>query len=75
METTTLLHPTQIGGRQKKSAIDAALVLLNEVETNKRLKRKTTTLFLDVKGAYNHVARNQLLKILQKLRLLIPLVS
>jgi reverse transcriptase-like protein len=74
-ETSTLLHPTQIGGRQKKSAIDAALLLLNEVETNKRLKRKTTTLFLDVKGAFNHVAWNQLLKILQKLQLPIPLIT
>jgi ribonuclease HI len=74
-ETTPLLHPTQIGGRQKKSAIDAALILLNEVETNKRIKRKTTTLFLDVKGAFDHVARNQLLKIFQKLRLPTPLIT
>ena len=66
-ETTTLLHPTQIGGRLKKSAIDAALLLTNEVEVNKLQKRKTTTLFLDVKGTFDHVAKNQLLTILQQL--------
>jgi ribonuclease HI len=68
-ETTNLLHPTQIGGRLRKSAIDAALLLTNKVEQNKRLKLKTTTLFLDVKGAFDHVAKNQLLAILKRLRL------
>jgi hypothetical protein len=74
-ETITLLHPSQIGGRLKKSAIDAALLLTNEVEVNRRLKRKTTTLFLDVKGAFDHVAKNQLLGILQKLQLPSNLVA
>jgi hypothetical protein len=73
--TTTLLHPTQIGGRLKKSAVDAALLLANEVESNRRLKRKTTTLFLDVKGAFDHVAKNQLLTILQRLQLPSSLVA
>jgi hypothetical protein len=71
----TLLHHTQIGGRLKKSAIDAALLPTNEVEANRRQNRKTTTLFLDVKGAFDHVARNQLLAILQQFRLPINLIS
>ena len=66
-ETTNLLHPTQIGGRLKKSAIDAALLLTIEIESNKRQKRKTITLLLDVKGAFDHVAKNQLLAILKRL--------
>ncbi len=33
-ETTYLLYPTQIGGRLKKSAIDAALLLTYKVEQN-----------------------------------------
>ena len=73
-ETTGLLHESQIGGRLKKSAIDAALLLTNEVETNKRLGLKTTTLFLDVKGAFDHVAKNQLLSTLQQLRLPLSLI-
>ena len=74
-ETTSLLHCSQIGGRLKKSAIDAALLLTNEVELNRRAKRKTSTLFLDVKGAFDHVAKNQLLVILQKLRLPTNLIA
>ena len=74
-ETTSLLHPSQINSRLKKSAIDAALLLTNEVKVNRRLRRKTTTLFLDIKGAFDHVAKNQLLGILQKLQLPSNLVA
>lgn len=74
-ETTTLLHHSQIGSRLHKSAIDAALLLANEVEVNKRIKRITTALFLDIKGAFDHVAKNRLLAILQKLGLPISLIS
>jgi len=74
-ETTALLHPTQIGGRQRKSAIDAALLLSQEVELNRRLKKKTSTLFLDIKGAFDHVSKNQLLKKLKDLRLPTSLIA
>jgi hypothetical protein len=68
-ETTTLLHPSQIGGRLKKSAINAALLLHTEVELNKSKKLVTSTLFLDVKGAFDHVSKNRLLQILKNLGL------
>ena len=55
-KTTSLLYLIQIGGRLKKSVVDIALVLLNEVEINKRAKRKTTTLFLDIKEAFDYIA-------------------
>lgn len=74
-ETTDLLHHTQMGGRVKRSAIDAALLLKNEVETNKLAKMKTSTLFMDVKGAYDHVAKQQLFKIFQMLRLPLSLIA
>lgn len=74
-ETTDLLHESQIGGRLKKSAIDAALLLKHEVESNKTPKLKTSTLFVDVKGAYDHVVKFRLLKILQTLGLPLCLIS
>ena len=74
-ETTTLLHPSQIGGRLHKSAIDAALLLTTEIQSNKNRNLKTSTLLLDVKGAFDHVAKNQLLAILHKLRLPASLIS
>ena len=59
-----------MGGRLYKSAIDAALLLQNEVEANKSYKLKTSTLFLDVKGAFDHVSKNRLLQIM--ISLLLP---
>jgi hypothetical protein len=56
-ETTHLLHPTQIGGRFKKSAIDACLLLTDCVQSSKLKKHTTTALFLDIKGAFDHVSR------------------
>ncbi len=73
-ETTSLLHPSQIGSRLHKSAIDAALLLKNEVELNKANKLKTSTLFLDVKGAFDHVSKNRLIQILTNLKLPISLI-
>lgn len=76
-ETTDLLSESQIGGRMKKSAIDAAMLLRNWVEGNKQSKEghKVTTLFLDVKGAYDHVAKQRLLQILADLHLPANLIS
>ena len=56
-ETTELLYPTQIGGRQRKSAIDTALLLIDYIEKAKLKKHRTTALFLDIKGAFDHIAR------------------
>jgi len=73
-ETTDLLHPSQIGGRRKKSAIDAAFLLTDEVQANKGRGLKTSTLFLDIKGAFNYVVKEQLLGIIYRLRLLASLI-
>ena len=59
-----------MGGRLYKSAINTALLLQNEVESNKSYKLKTSTLFLDVKGAFDHVSKNRLLQII--ISLLLP---
>ena len=75
VETTELLYPTQIGGRQRKSAIDTALLLIDYIEKARLKKHRTTALFLDIKGAFDHVARGQLLAILAKLGLPPSLIS
>lgn len=61
-ETTDLLHPSQLGGRLKKSAIDAALLFYNNIQQRKRKQKTTTTIFLDIKGAFDHVSKNKLLE-------------
>ena len=74
-ETTDLLHHSQMGGRKKKSAIDAVFLLKNFIERNKLAKKKTSALFLDVKGAFDHVSKNRLLNIMKDLRMPPPLIT
>ena len=73
--TARLLHNTQLGGRKQRSAIDTVLLLLNEVQQQKEKGRKTTTAFLDIKGAFDHVNKVKLLEVLQGLGLPTNLVS
>ncbi len=68
-ETTDLLHFNQIDGKRKKSAIDAVMTLIHDIQVAKQDKKVTSTLFIDVKGAFNHVSANQLIKICIKLDL------
>jgi Reverse transcriptase (RNA-dependent DNA polymerase) len=74
-ETSGLLYNSQIKKRLKKLAIDTVLFLTNKIKANKRLKHKTITLFLDIKGAFDHMSKNRLLSTLKKLRLLFSLIS
>ena len=74
-EVTHLLHPSQIGGRRCKSAIDTDLLLPDEIRQQRRIGRLTTTVFPDIKGAFDHVALNQLLTIMSNLKLFYSLIS
>ena len=62
-----LLHQSQIGGRLKNSSIDAALALQYYIEKDTSLT--TSCLFLDIKGAFDHVSLNRLLEIVVSLGL------
>ena len=50
-----LLHEGQIGGRKKRSATDAAVLLQNFVENQLGKGRKVTTVFLDIMGAFDRL--------------------
>ena len=58
-----LLHFDQIGGRRKKSAIDVVMTLIYDIQVAKQDKKVISVLFIDVKGAFDHVSANQLIKI------------
>ena len=68
-ESTDLLDSDQIGGRRQKSAIDAVLSLVHDIQLAKHEEKVTSVLFMDIKGAFDHVSANQMLKICQKLQL------
>src|SRR5438105_593220 len=58
-----------MGGRRQKSAINAILSLIHDIQLAKHEKQVTLILFMDIKAAFNHVSANQMLKICQKLKL------
>src|SRR5436189_4032752 len=68
-ESTDLLDSDQIDGRRQKSAIDAVLSLVHNIQLAKHEKKVTSILFMNIKGAFDHVSGNQMLKICQKLQL------
>src|SRR6266487_617298 len=68
-ETSDLLDSDQMGSRRQKSAIDAVMTLIHDIQLAKHENRVTSVLFMNIKGAYDHVSANHLLKICQKLKL------
>src|SRR6266480_5745514 len=68
-ETSDLLYTDQIEGRRQKSAIDAVLSLVHDIQLAKHEKKAISVLFMNIKKAYDHVSANHLLKICQKLEL------
>jgi hypothetical protein len=69
-EITDLLYHMQIRGRKGKSAIDAAMILMYEIQRNKSANEIISVLFMDITGAFDHVSLDQLLRIYQELELL-----
>jgi len=68
-EISPLLYDTQLGGRKKKSAVDTALLLTDYIKRNKAKGRYSSVVFLDVKGAFDHVDKSRLLQTMQSLGL------
>ena len=55
------LHPGQMDGRKERSVIDAVATLAHTVQERWAEKKVAAALFMDVKGAFDHVSRWQLL--------------
>ena len=60
-EEFSKLHPGQMGGRKKRSAIDAVATIVYIVQEKWEEKKLATVLFIDVKGAFDHISKGQLL--------------
>ena len=66
-ETEGLLHTEQMGGRPGRSVVDAVMALVHDVQQAKCNGKVLSALFVDVKGAFDHVSRIHLLLVLQSL--------
>ena len=70
-----LLYYDQIGGRKGRLAIDIVLSLIYDIQMAKNAGNKTSILFVDIKGAFDHVSKNQMLRICIRLGLLRNLIQ
>ena len=60
---------------REKSTVDTIMILIHNIQFAKQDKKVTSTLFIDVKGAFDHVSANYLIKICIELGLLKLLYS
>ena len=67
--TSNIVHFDQMSSKKQISAIDAVMSLVHDIQLAKHDNEDTSVLFMNVKGAYDHVSANQLLKICQNLGL------
>ena len=70
-----LLEENQMRGRKFRSAVDAVMNLTHDVQQAFNEKKVVSCLMLDVKGAFDHVSKNQLLQNLHQLNLSNPLIQ
>jgi len=73
-EAHQLLHKDQIGGRPQRSAIDAALALAHEIDNAKHTKDEVSILLMDVRGAFDNVAKIRLLNTMKQLGFPTPII-
>jgi len=69
-----LLNFDQMKGRKQRSAINAVLNLVHDVQMTKSRENTLICLLLDVKEAFDHITLKQLIKILIKLKILIKML-
>ncbi len=70
-----LLNFDQMKDRKQRSAIDAVLNLVHDVQITKSQENTLICLLLDVKEIFDHVALKQLIKILIRLKISVNLIN
>ncbi len=68
-EDYSKLHPGQMGGRKKRSAIDAVAMLVHTIQEKWQQKKLAAAFFMDVKGAFDHISKSQLFRQMVKLQI------
>jgi hypothetical protein len=64
-----LLDSQQIGGRLKRSAVDTAMFLATKIDQANKRHLITSTLCIDVKGAFDNIYKPRLLHPMRKMKL------
>ena len=69
IEHSNLLHNKQMRNRKNRFTIDAFICLLHNIQNAKISKNVYSCVFLDAKGAFNHVSTKRSIAILLKLKM------
>src|SRR5205085_1924059 len=64
-----LLHKLQIGGNPKRLEVDAVMYLMTVIEEANKGHQTTSTLCIDVEGAFDNVHKECLLQTMRKMKL------
>ena len=64
---SALFWKNQIDDKRQNLVINIILSLVHDIQLVKHEKEVTFVLFMDIKGAFDHVLTNQMLKICQEL--------
>ena len=56
------LHLGQRGAQKEKSAIDAIFVLVHKIQELWEEKKLVGAIFIDIKGVFDYISKNQLLR-------------
>lgn len=59
-----LIPMEQFSGRSNSSCYDTVLSIVNDVQTARKKKLISTLLMVDIKGFFNHVRHDQLIKVM-----------
>ena len=59
-EKRSLLHPEQIGTKKNRSVVNIITLLIHEVQSRWKKGEKAAVLFINVKGAFDHVSKKKL---------------
>ncbi|EED14170.1 reverse transcriptase, putative [Talaromyces stipitatus ATCC 10500] len=65
-EAQDLFHDGQFGGRRQRSAIDAVACLVEEIHQAWANGKLAAALFMDIKGAFDHVVLARLIEVLRE---------
>jgi len=74
-ETKGLLHGEQMGGQHGRSAVDTAKALVHDIQQANCNGKVLSALFVDVKGAFDHLSRTQQLLIIHSLGFPTPVLN
>lgn len=64
--SNNLIHPNQFRSLAGLRVNDAAITLFHEIKSHQAAQRKVSTVFLDVKGGFDHIVPRALVSRLQK---------